>query len=49
MNAKNQDLTIEKPSSEKKNWISPEINPWLTEQIELGFGPGGDGAGKSYD
>ncbi|CAM4114102.1 hypothetical protein EWU23_03565 [Cytophagaceae bacterium 50C-KIRBA] len=34
--------------NEKRNWISPEINIWNSENIEAAGGAGGDGLGQTY-
>lgn len=34
--------------AEKKNWVSPEIKYWNTEQIAFGGGPGPDGTSRAY-
>lgn len=35
-------------SNEKRNWVSPEISHWESENIENILGPGGDGGLQTY-
>lgn len=35
-------------SYNRKTWISPQMDPWLSNQIEFATGPGADGGLKSY-